>query len=150
MKKSCLYTFLLLFFLCLSVLFTSCATKQKTEYVTVTETKIETITETEYVPVYVDLNDTIKTVIEQRPDNSTYIILTGDNVKTIWEVMANSWAYQCAWEDWQAYAELLEETLYICRDKCIDPTTTVDVNTDSEEPTSYTYIPSDLTIPVIG
>lgn len=123
MKKSCLHIFLLSSLLCLCVLFISCATAPKTEYITVTETKTETITETEYVPVYIDLNDTIKTVVDQKPDNSKYVILTGDSVKTIWGVLSNSWAYQCAWEDWQAYALLLEETLYICRDKCIDPST---------------------------
>ena len=118
--KFSLYVFLLL---CLCVLFTSCATKPKTEYINVTETEIQTITETEYVPVYTDLNDTIKTVIEQRPDNSQYVVRAKDQVKTTWDLMANSWAYECAWLDWQAYAELLEDTLYICRDKCADPAT---------------------------
>lgn len=120
----------------LSVLFTSCATKPKTEYITITETEIQTVTETEYVPVYVDLNDTIKTVVDQKPDNSTYVVLTGDQLKTSWDVMYNSWVYQTAWLDWQAYAELLEDTLYICRDKCADPaaltTETTDVIEDTE------------------
>lgn len=121
--KFSLFVFLLLLS-CL--LFTSCATKPKTEYVTITETVTETVTETEYVPMYFDLNDTIKTVIEQRPDNSLYQIINHNSVKTSWELMANSYTYQCAWEDWQAYAELLEDTLYICRDTCADPATTTE------------------------
>lgn len=116
-----------LLFLC--ALFTSCATQPKTEYITVTETKVETVTETEYVPVYFDLNDTIKTVVDQKPDNSKYVILTGTNLN-VWGLMANSFTYQTAWEDWQAYAQLLEDTLYICRDKCADP----NKNQDAEKP----------------
>ncbi len=125
MRKSCLLLFLVFLLLLSCALFTSCATKPKTEYITVTETEIQTITETEYVPVYVDLNDTIKTVIDQRPDNSQYKILTGKNLKDSWGLMYNSWTYQCVWQAWQAYAELLEDTLYICRDKCADPATLI-------------------------
>lgn len=123
MKPSWKYTLFVFLLALLCVLFTSCATKPKKEYVTVTDTETQTITEIEYVPVYIDLNDTIKTVIEQRPDNSQYKVITGDNLKTTWDVMFNSYTYQRAWIDWQAYAKLLEDTLYICRDKCADPAT---------------------------
>lgn len=159
MKKSWLYIFLLSFFLCLCVLFTSCATKPKTEYITETETKIETITETEYVPVYIDLNDTIKTVIQYRPNNSKYAVKTGTDIKNLFDLMGNSISYMTAWIDWQEYAELLENTLYICRDKCMNPSAISNSSADAQEietepvetePVANKYVPSDLTIPVIG
>lgn len=143
-----------LLLLSLCALFTSCATKPKTEYVTVTETEIQTITEIEYVPTYIDLNDTIKTVVDQKPDNSQYKIISGKNLKTSWDLMYNSWIYQCAWQAWQAYAELLEDTLYICRDKCADPATLLeDFNTMQTETTTEPVENSSTQtseIPVIG
>ena len=139
MRKVWTFSFLLLLSVALCALFTSCATTPKTEYITVTETETQTMTETEYVPMYIDLNDTIKTVIDQRPDNSTYVIRTGKQLKTSWDLMYNSYTYQCAWEAWQAYAELLEDTLYTCRDMCQDPNTiqpTEGVIVEEVQPTS--------------
>lgn len=88
-----------------SVLLVSCATK--TEYVT----------QTEYVPVYIDLTDVVDPVLRFRPDNSTYVIKTGNNLKTTFDVIDNSNQYLKAWEDWQHYANALEGTLIDIRDR---------------------------------
>lgn len=116
--KKCLYFFALLL---LSCLFMSCATKPQAEYITTTETVTETVTETQYVPTYMDLTETVLTIISQRPDNSQYKVKTGDQLKTTLDVLANSWSYQCAWEDWQAYAEGLETVLIDVRNTIADP-----------------------------
>lgn len=97
-------TTLLGLLLCM-VLLASCATK--TEYVT----------QTEYVPVYIDLTDVVDPVLRFRPDNSTYVIKTGSDVKTTFDIIDNSNQYLKAWEDWQHYATALEGTLIDIRDR---------------------------------
>ena len=95
---------LLVLLLCM-VLLASCATK--TEYVT----------QTEYVPVYIDLTDVVGPVLRFRPDNSTYVIKTGNNLKTTFDVIDNANQYLKAWEDWEHYATALEGTLMDIRDR---------------------------------
>ncbi len=110
MKKTCMCTLLsvlLVSWCCLSM---GCASTPKT--VTVTETVTEVVTETEYVPVYMDLSETIDPVLSLRPDNSKITIKT--NPKTTFDLLYNSWSYQSAWEKWQVYAETLEQTLRDC------------------------------------
>ena len=122
-KTTCFYILLLLFLLSLCSSLTSCATKPKVEYITTTETVTEVVTETQYVPTYTDLTDTVLAIISLRPDNSQYTVKTDEQLKTVWDVMSNSWSYQCAWEDWQAYAETLEGVLIDIRDTIADPET---------------------------
>lgn len=137
MKRLCMCTLLSVLLVSWCCLCMGCASTPKT--VTVTETKIETITETEYVPVYVDLNDTIKFVIEQRPDNSKMTVKA--NAKNTFDILVNSWSYQSAWLNWQSYAELLEKTLYTCRDMCKDPNSeTEDVVIENTTTTPQTEI----------
>lgn len=122
-RTTCFYILLSLFLLSLCLSLTSCATKPKVEYITTTETVTEVVTETQYVPTYTDLTDTVLTIISQRPDNSQYTVKTDEQLKTVWDVMSNSWSYQCAWEDWQHYAEALEGVLIDVRDTIADPAT---------------------------
>lgn len=138
MKSSWKFTLFVFLLVSLCALFTSCATKPKTEYITITETEIQTVTETEYVPVYVDLTETIQTVVDQRPDNSKYSVNL--KAKSTYDILVNSWTYQMAWCDWQAYAELLEDTLYICRDKCSDPATQTTEESAAAETTTDTTV----------
>lgn len=93
-------------FLC-TILLASCATKVRTEYVT----------QTEYVPVYIDLTDVVDPVLRFRPDNSTYVIKTGSDLKTTFDIIDNSNQYLKAWEDWEHYATALEGTLIDIRDR---------------------------------
>ena len=132
-KTTCFYILLSLFLLSLCSSLTSCATKPKVEYITTTETVTEVVTETQYVPTYTDLTDTVLAIISLRPDNSQYTVKTDDQLKTVWDVMANSWSYQCAWEDWQAYAEGLEIVLIDVRNTIADPS----VELEPIVPTDY-------------
>lgn len=91
--------------LCTILLLASCATK--TEYVT----------QTEYVPVYIDLTDVVDSVLRFRPDNATYVVKTGNNLKTTFDIIDNSNQYLKAWEDWEHYATALEGTLIDIRDR---------------------------------
>ena len=114
MRKTCISILLSVLLVLLCSLSMGCATTPQIEYVTVKETETVTVTETEYVPVYMDLSETVDPVLALRPDNSTYKVIDKDNLKTSWDVMYNSWVYQNAWLDWQAYAETLEKTLTDC------------------------------------
>lgn len=90
-----------------TLLLASCATKVRTEY----------ITQTEYVPVYIDLTDVVDPVLRFRPDNTTYVVKTGNNLKTTFDIIDNSNQYLKAWEDWEHYATALEGTLIDIRDR---------------------------------
>ncbi len=115
--KKCLYLFLCLLLCSLCI---SCATKQA-EVITVTETVTEAVVQTEYIPTYTDLTQPVLAILNQRPNNAEYTVITGENLKTTWDLMHNSWSYQCAWEDWQSYAETLEEFLVSVRNQIADP-----------------------------
>lgn len=80
-------------------------------------TKMEYVTQTEYVPVYIDLTDVVDPVLRFRPDNSTYVIKTGSDIKTTFDIIDNSNQYLKAWEDWEHYATALEGTLMDIRDR---------------------------------
>ena len=82
--------------LCLLFLFGSC-----------TSTRTETITE--YVPVEIDLKDVVEPVFQLRPDNSKLDIHLA--VQTTVDIVHNSVQYQKAWQNWQIYAEALEQVI---------------------------------------
>ena len=90
------------FFSCLVLccLAVSCATR--TEYESV-EVKVP-------VPVEIDIKDIVNPVLEQRPDNSQFVIHTTEPLR-IWEQLENGATYFYAWEMWQKYAESLEQTI---------------------------------------
>lgn len=113
--------FLSVLLLSVCTLFTGCSTASQIKSINTTETITETVTETEYQPTFLDLTEIVLLAVSQRPDNSQYKVITGENLKTTWDLMHNSWNYQCAWEDWQAYAESLEEVLLQIRSVCADP-----------------------------
>lgn len=92
---------ILLSFLCLSLLFlsTSCQTKVVTEY----------------VPMEIDLTDVVCPVLQQRPDNSKVKVI--EDIQTLEDIVQNSAAYMYAWEVWESYADALEQTIIGIRDE---------------------------------
>ena len=86
------------FFLSLVLLlcFTSCKS-----------TKTETVIE--YVPVEIDLTEAVAPVKALRPDNSKLEFIV--DIQTVSDIVANSLTYQSAWEQWQNYAEALEDVM---------------------------------------
>lgn len=72
-----------------------------------TSTRTETITE--YVPVEIDLSGVVDPVLQLRPDNSKLDIRL--DVQTTVDIVHNSVQYQNAWQNWQIYAEALEQVL---------------------------------------
>ena len=70
-------------------------------------TRTETITE--YVPAEIDLTGVIDPVFQLRPDNTKLDIRM--DVQTTVDIVHNSVQYQNAWQNWQIYAEALEQVL---------------------------------------
>ena len=98
MRRLCLSLFILSALLCFLCI--SCST-----------TKAEEVP----VPVEIDLTDVIDPVLMQRPDNSTLVIHPGPIFELI-DVVENSATYLYAWEMWEDYATLLEDTLISVKD----------------------------------
>ena len=96
MRRLCLSFFILSSLLCFSLI--SCST-----------------TKTEAVPVEIDLTDVVDPVLLQRPDNSILQIHPGPIFELI-DVVENSATYLYAWEMWEDYATLLENTLISVKD----------------------------------
>lgn len=82
-----------------------------------------TTVKTEYVPVVVDITDVVEPVLRQRPDNSTVKVITEPS--TIEDVVANQAACLYAWELWEHYADSLEGTLVLVRDRLNEMGTSV-------------------------
>lgn len=73
----------------------------------------EPLIETRYVSVPVDISSSMELVISTRPETSFDLI---EDIQTVADIMANSMAYQTAWERWQDYAFRLEDYLTILKE----------------------------------
>lgn len=78
-------------------------------------------TKTEYVYVKTDISDVVEPVLAQRPDNSV-LKINNDQILQLVDVIENSEQYMYAWEMWENYAVLLEDTLVSVKDRLADDT----------------------------
>lgn len=62
----------------------------------------------------IDLQDVVRPVLEQRPDNATLEVYATTD---IWSTIHNMNTYFHAWEMWQGYAESLEDTIKVIEEK---------------------------------
>lgn len=97
MKKNMILSIMLATVLCLSCC-VSCATS-------------EPVVEYVYVePVYPDIRPSMQLLFDSRPNDAEQMqLIPKDKVDNSIKLLANSWAYQCAWERWEDYALNLEE-----------------------------------------
>lgn len=63
----------------------------------------------------IDLGPGIEILFDSRPDNNRLVIV--EDIKTIDDIVLNSATYLKAWEDWEVYAESLEDYLIKLRDR---------------------------------
>lgn len=63
-----------------------------------------------------DLTSIIDPILLQRPDNSTITVKAGP-ILELADVVSNSAQYLKAWELWENYADMLENTLMTVRDE---------------------------------
>lgn len=72
----------------------------------------EPLIETRYVSVPVDISSSMAMVMATRPEIEFDVVT---DIQSVSDIMANSLAYQTAWERWQDYAFRLEDYLAILK-----------------------------------
>lgn len=73
----------------------------------------EPLIETRYVTVPTDISSSMNMVMSTRPEMEFDVVT---DIQGVSDIMANSLAYQTAWERWQDYAFRLEDYLAILKE----------------------------------